>query len=105
MVFLLAALFSPTRVRVAHYTQNIHIHSIAYVYIKKYCSSTFYVGIGQIQDDVLYIKYRGSSVLPTAEQCKMLQANTLLLLWIKNFLLKLPTIRDGPVKSTETRKG
>ena len=42
-------------------------------YIKKYISST-YLGKGRIENGVLYVRYRSSSIITTAEWCKIFTA-------------------------------
>ena len=62
------------------YMQHVILfYTLNVISIKKY-GVTFYVGIGEVQNGAIYINYRSSSKITTAEWCK-----TRILMW-KNYL-------------------
>ena len=56
----------------------------AFKIIKKY-DSTSYIGMGHIQNGILYTRYRGSSAIIRVEWCKMLANKNPLLFYCQNY--------------------
>ena len=67
------------------------VHCIAYDYqIRKY-GSTSYVGMGQVQNGVLYLRYRSDSVIMKTERCKAFTYKNTSLFYVES-TTRLPLI-------------